>query len=123
MNNSESSVSEALELAQPLIEKTTSQKLSWTARFDAPDAFEAAVQGEFRFIISKARDGYEFRMLDKENNDLLDVEIEADPKYGYQSLEDRRLRDVLSELYEKSRRSAYKIDLKVQHARSLLKAL
>jgi hypothetical protein len=123
MSAHESSTVQVIELVLPLIEKTKSQKLTWGKSLRLTNSFEASVQEEFKFIIAKTGDGYEFMMMDKQEMELLDIEVEANPRYGYETSEDEKLRNVLADLYDRSRRSALNVDRKVEQARSILQAL
>jgi hypothetical protein len=54
------------------------------------------------------------------DKDVLSVSIEKDPSFGYDTVEDRHLAGLLTDLYRLARRSALKIDGSVEKALSYL---
>jgi hypothetical protein len=54
------------------------------------------------------------------DKDVLSVGVEKDPSFGYDSVEERQLAGLLTDLYGLARRSALKIDGSVEKALSYL---
>jgi hypothetical protein len=123
MTNTQESIIEAIELAQQLIAKTSEQKLTWSPQLVPQDAFQSSLGRDFNFSIVKTDDGYLFSMRDAENNDLVLVEVESNPRYGYSFANERQLNDILADLYELARRNALKVEDKVLQAKNLLNSL
>ena len=57
------------------------------------------------------------------DKDVLSVGVEKDPSFGYDSVEERQLAGLLTDLYGLARRSALKIDGSVEKALSYLERI
>jgi len=62
-------------------------------------------------------------MQDGIGAELLHVQVELEPPYGFGSIDEASLAKELPNLYEYARRSALKVDTKVSEARELLLSL
>lgn len=102
------------EIIESLTLKTDEGKISWTQVFST-SAFTCSVDAEFTFKVQRSvrSDGtyYRLTMTDKENNEIFDVEEDAD--YG------RRL----GNLHEAARRVALNVEDKVNAVKAILKRI
>ena len=143
--NSSIEVAEAVKLAEKLVARTREGKLSWelssTVDYSGDASFTTALEGNLRARVSTLESGQSlsfsliefdprherpttpgdiFLHLDK---DILNVSVEKDPSFGFDTIEDKQLTELLVDLYGLARRSALKIDGSVQKALTYLDQL
>jgi hypothetical protein len=138
--NSSIEVVEAAKLAQKLLDRTLEGKLSWEISYEGllrpinvsgePDMsatrFSTRLEPNFGARVSRFGSNVAFVLvLDPEaellvEKKLIDLTVEVDPSYGYDSREEKNLASLLVDLYTVARRSALKIDASVEKALSYL---
>jgi hypothetical protein len=132
MPNTLDNISEARELVSQLIDKTLAKKLEWTQGDNATSGelslFEAGVGTEFTIkVFSLSRyptgEGYGIEMIEGSGAQVLRVELESSPRYGYSLPGELELAQELTRLHELARRSVFGVDSKVSKAKSLLLSL
>jgi len=133
MPNTLDSITEARELVDQLIDKTLAKKLIWTKAVPPDpytfDVFGVSLGFEFTFQIygfdkssTGAGEGYGVRMSTSVT-DLLRVELDTKPRFGYSLPGEAELASELARLHELARRSVFGIDTKLNQAKNLLLAL
>ena len=124
--NSAETVQESLDLANMLVKKTVERKLEWKVSNEA-DAFLCELgspsEQEAVFLIKREEYTYHFKMTDAQGNDLVEVSVEEDPKYGFNLPTEAALVEQLKVLFEEARRTALQVEQKVDRVMSLLNKL
>ncbi len=142
--NSSIEVSEAVTLAQKLIQRTLDGRLSWEADdvenlVFVPTQFTTVLEGNLRATVSCAMNGdLSFSLVEFDaslgsilgntisgqprnpNKDVLSVSVEKDPAYGYDTPEEKQLASLLVDLHGLARRSALKVAGSVERALTYL---
>ena len=139
--NSSIEVSEAVTLAQKLVQRTLDGKLTWDANCIenqgslAPTHFTTVLEGNLHATVSCSINGdmnfslVEFNTFaanllsevkDYSAKEVLSVSVEKDPAYGYDTPGEKQLAGLLVDLHGLARRSALKIDGSVQKALTYL---
>lgn len=144
--NSQIELTESVTLVNKLIDRTREHRLSWKTRTpiepNDTSGFSAQLDPSQEAVIVQHEDGFlEFSLTEHDArwsqpmagllaNDtwlptrtVLQVSIEKDPPYGYDTQEESDLSKLLANLYEFARRSAYQIDASVGKAISYLDKL
>lgn len=144
--NSQIELTESVTLVNKLIERTRERRLSWKARTpiesNETSGFSAQLDPSQEAVIGQREEGFlEFSLTEHDPqwsepmagllaNDtwlptrtVLQVSVEKDPPYGYDTQEEADLSKLLVNLYELARRSAYQIDASVGKAISYLDKL
>jgi hypothetical protein len=137
MPNTLDSINETRELVDHLINKTLAKKLDWTLAKrefaqvsypeDPSDVFEVSLGSEFTVQIysfekRSTGEGYGVKTRDKDT-DLLRVELDTNPRFGYSLPGEAELASELARLHELARRSVFGIDTKLNQVKNLLMAL
>jgi hypothetical protein len=123
MTNTQEGVIEGLDLASRLVEKTESKKLTWTKTL-VGSAFTASVGSKLHFAVYATPDNeLGLSMQDQDGDEILKVQVEVRPRYGYALRGEESLAASLERLFDLARRSALNVDQKVEYARSLLQSL
>jgi len=141
--NSSIEMAEAAKLAQKLIDRTIEGKLYWEAvellmhamSQEPPLAattFSTRLEPNLRATVGKSGGEHlAFSLVENPAEDfasmttsrekvVIDVAVERDPPYGYDSKQDKLLATLLVDLYAVARRSALKMDTSVEKALSYL---
>ncbi len=142
--NSSIEVSEAVTLAQKLIQRTVDGKLTWEAdnaligAFAGSARFTTVLEGNLRATVGCTLNGdlnfslVEFnttvpnllsgisRVEDYSEKDVLSVSVEKDPAYGYDTPVEKQLAGLLVDLHGLARRSALKVAGSVERALTYL---
>ena len=138
--NSSIEIAEAAKLAQKLIDRTVEGKIRWEpaeAKMSPEPALTATVfatrlEPNLRATVGKSGGEHlAFSLVENPAEDfasmttsrekvVIDVAVERDPPYGYDSKQDKLLATLLVDLYGLARRSALKIDASVEKALSYL---
>lgn len=144
--NSSIEISDSLNLAFKLIDRTRDGKVSWEAsgiRMSAltpadATAFSTTLEGNLRAEVSLSKQNQdevlEFSLVEfvpplstmaheTPDKEVLKVSIEKDPSFGFDSPRERELSKALVDLYSLARRSALKIEGSVQKALTYLDKL
>lgn len=143
--NSSIEVSEAIKLAEKLIQRTGEGRLVWEA-IDVeegsawtPTQFKTTLEGNLRATISSSDRGeLKFSLIEfdasftselssllsgsvyKPDKEILNVSVEKDPDYGYDTQNEKQLASLLVDLHGLARRSALRVAGGVEKALSYL---
>jgi hypothetical protein len=139
--NSSIEVSEAVTLAEKLIQRTKDGRLAWDANCIenqgplAPTHFTTVLEGNLRATVSCTTNGdlnfslVEFNTTvtnplsgveDYSEKEVLRVSVEKDPAYGYDTPGEKQLASLLVDLHGLARRSALKVAGSVERALTYL---
>ncbi len=139
--NSSIEVSEAVTLAQKLIQRTKDGKLTWDAKcienqgLLAPTHFTTVLEGNLHATVSCTINGdlnfslVEFNTFvtnllsgsgDYSAKEVLSVSVEKDPAYGYDTPVEKQLAGLLVDLHALARRSALKVSGSIERALTYL---
>jgi hypothetical protein len=139
--NSSIEMTEAVKLANKLIDRTREGKLHWEAsgimstNVSGATAFTTALEGNLESTVSIVNPEQDsqlaFSLIEvipgwtplshvERNKEVLCVSVEKDPPLGYDTKDERHLAGLLMDLYGLARRSALKIDGSVQKALTYL---
>jgi hypothetical protein len=148
--NSSIEMTEAAKLADKLIARTREGRLPWEATgilgalvgptdVSRATAFTTTLEGNLKATVSTMRRGQDellaFSLAEFDphqgfaatilgpaspEKDVLNVSVEKDPSYGYDTADERNLARLLIDLYGLARRSALKVDGSVEKALTYL---
>jgi hypothetical protein len=146
--NSSIEISDSLNLAHKLIDRTRDGKVSWEANsgllrsigptdVSGATAFSTTLEGNLKAEVSLSKRNQdellEFSLVEFVPNllahastpdkEVLKVLVEKDPSFGFDSPSERELSKALVDLYSLARRSALKIEGSVQKALTYLDKL
>jgi hypothetical protein len=147
--NSSIEISDSLNLAHKLIDRTRDGKVSWEANsgllrsvigptdVSGATAFSTTLEGNLKAEVSLSNRNQdellEFSLVEFVPNllahastpekEVLKVSVEKDPSFGFDSPSERELSKALVDLYSLARRSALKIEGSVQKALTYLDKL
>ena len=143
--NSSIEISEAAKLAQKLIDRTSEGRVHWStiemvgtlqhAMSKEPaiyeDRFDTRLEPNLRASVCQIGSDYlEFSLIETSEGNgapsvftnlpketvVIDVHVEKNPPYGYDSQQEKYLAALLIDLYGLARRSALKMDASVEKA-------
>lgn len=148
--NSSIEIAEAVKLAEKLIARTREGKLAWEpdgilqmigVNTDMSQAtnFATALEDNLKATVYLKGSGQElaFSLVEVEpkshtpksllaassTKDILNVSVEKDPSYGYDTVDEKQLAGLLLDLYGLARRAALKLDVSLQRALTYLDKL
>jgi hypothetical protein len=144
--NSQIELAESVTLVNKLIDRTRERRLTWRVHppteSNVTSCFSTQLDPSQMAVIGQRDDGFlEFSLIEHDpkwsepmaallakdtwspTKTVLQVSIEKDPSYGYDTQEESDLSKLLVNLFELARRSAYQIDASVGKAISYLDKL
>jgi hypothetical protein len=139
--NSSIEITEAVKLADKLIDRTREGKLLWEVSGTDPwgaTAFTTTLEGNLKATVSIVKPEQDtqiaFSLVEidprwtplsggERDKEVLSVSVEKEPSYGYDTKAEKQLAGLLVDLYGLARRSALKIDGSVEKALTYLDRL